>query len=61
MLAGQWPLRITAIDITSDFDIHRRYWDKIPVVVVGAYTLTAPITLELMRAALVRIVQQMER
>lgn len=59
VLSEQWPLQITAIDIASDFEIHHKYWDKIPVVVMGGYTLTAPITRDLMRAAIVRIAQQM--
>ncbi len=42
-LAARWPLQITSIDITTDLDVHRRYWDKIPVVVVAAHTLRAPI------------------
>lgn len=59
VLSEQWPLEITTIDIASDFEIHHKYWDKIPVVVMGGHTLTAPITLDLMRAAIVRIAQQL--
>jgi hypothetical protein len=43
VLAANWPLQITSIDITADLDVHRRYWDKIPVVVVATQTLYAPI------------------
>lgn len=43
-IALRWPLEVTAIDITGDLDIHRRFWDKIPVVVIGERTLFAPIT-----------------
>lgn len=42
-LAARWPLQITAIDITSDLEIHRHFWDKIPVVIVGERALYAPI------------------
>lgn len=44
MLAERWALVVTAVDITTDLDLHRRYWDKIPVVVIGDTMLQAPIT-----------------
>lgn len=44
MLAERWALVVTAVDITMDLDLHRRYWDKIPVVVIGDTMLQAPIT-----------------
>jgi hypothetical protein len=52
VLAERWPLQLTTIDILSDLDIHRQYWDKIPVVVVGESTLFAPITPEMLRTAI---------
>jgi hypothetical protein len=54
VLAERWPLQLTTIDILSDLDLHRQYWDKIPVVVVGETTLYAPITAEMLRAAIER-------
>lgn len=44
MLAERWALVVTAVDIMTDLDLHRRYWDKIPVVVIGDTMLQAPIT-----------------
>ena len=42
-LAAQWPLHVNVVDITSSLELHRLYWDKIPVVVVGSQMLAAPI------------------
>lgn len=42
-LAEAYALRIEPVDITRDWELHRRYWDKIPVVVIGQQTLQAPI------------------
>lgn len=42
-LAEQRPLRVTTVDITADFELHRRLWDRIPVVQIGEQTLSAPI------------------
>ena len=53
-LAEQWPLRVSPIDITSDLELHRRYWDKIPVVQIGGETLQAPIAPEQLAAAVTR-------
>jgi hypothetical protein len=53
-LQARWPLTITAVDITRDIDLHRQYWDKIPVVRIGADVLTAPITLAALTAAVRR-------
>lgn len=53
-LAERWPLRISPVDITSDLEIHRRYWDKIPVVLIGNATLAAPIAPEQLAAAVAR-------
>ncbi|HEX6291331.1 MAG TPA: glutaredoxin family protein [Herpetosiphonaceae bacterium] len=59
ILSEQWPLQITAVDITTDLEIHRRYWDKIPVVVVGERMLAAPIVPEALRALVASSAQQM--
>lgn len=50
-LALRWPLRVTAIDITTDLELHRHFWDKIPVVIVGERTLYAPIAARDLAAA----------
>lgn len=50
-LAREWPLQVDPVDITSDLELHRRYWDKIPVVTVGDQTLSAPITPEQLATA----------
>lgn len=50
-LTQEWPLQISPIDITSDLELHQRYWDKIPVVALGGQTLSAPITPEQLAAA----------
>ena len=54
VLAERWPLQLATIDILSDLDLHRQYWDKIPVVVVGESTLFAPITPEMLWTAVER-------
>ncbi len=51
-LSTRWPLDVTVADITRDLELHRQYWDKIPVVVIGATTLQAPMTLDALRQAL---------
>lgn len=51
-LAAHWPLHLTIVDITSDFELHRLYWDKIPVVVIGTKTLAAPIYYDALVSAL---------
>lgn len=57
-LAEQWPLQINPIDITSDLEIHQRYWDKIPVVTIGGETLWAPIAPEHLAATVARVAEQ---
>jgi len=57
-IATQWPLAVTAVDITSDLDLHRQFWDKIPVVVVGKQTLWAPIHPHDLHRAIVAIAQE---
>ncbi len=42
-LGERRPLRVTTVDITSDLELHRRLWDRIPVVQIGDRTLMAPI------------------
>lgn len=42
-LAERRVLRVTTVDITSDLELHRRLWDRIPVVRIGDRTLAAPI------------------
>lgn len=51
-LALHYPMDITVADITRDFELHRQYWDKIPVVVIGTTTLRAPISFVALKQAL---------
>jgi hypothetical protein len=51
-LGERRPLRVTTIDITADFELHRRYWDRIPVVQIGDQTLAAPIEPRALAAAI---------
>lgn len=53
-IGSRWALAIDAVDITRDLDLHRRYWDKIPVVIVGERTLQAPIDPAALRQAIAR-------
>ncbi len=53
-LAERWPLRIIARNILDDPELHRRYWDKIPVVEIGGETLHAPIAPAQLAAAVAR-------
>lgn len=46
------PLAIEAIDITTDLDLHRRFWDKIPVLDIDGHWLHAPIRMPELRATL---------
>jgi uncharacterized membrane protein len=43
-LTAEYPHRLAEVDIDSDPAALKRYFDKIPVVEVGPYTLYAPIT-----------------
>jgi thiol-disulfide isomerase/thioredoxin len=53
-LAARWPLKIAAQNILDDLELHRRFWDKIPVVEVGGETLQAPIAPARLAAAVAR-------
>lgn len=53
-LAARWPLRISALNILDNLDLHRRFWDKIPVVEIGGETLQAPIQPARLAAAVAR-------
>lgn len=43
-LNQQYPHTLTEINIEDDDSLLRQYFDKIPVVMAGGDTLTAPIT-----------------
>jgi hypothetical protein len=43
-LQAQVPHELVEVNIESDAALHSRYVEQIPVVVVGPYTLRAPIT-----------------
>jgi uncharacterized membrane protein len=51
-LQNEFPHRLAEVDIESDSALHKTYFDKIPVVQVGPYTLTAPITKEHLKMTL---------
>jgi thiol-disulfide isomerase/thioredoxin len=58
VLAEQWSVQITTVDITSDLEIHRRYWDKIPVVVVDGHTFVAPIAPKILQTAVANVAKR---
>jgi glutaredoxin len=37
------PHQLREVDIESDEDLSSRYWDRVPVLKIGPYTLEAPI------------------
>jgi uncharacterized membrane protein len=43
-LQSKFPHRLAEVDIESDPELQRKYFDQIPVVEVGPYKLRAPIT-----------------
>lgn len=51
-LEGEFPHRLAEVDIESDAGLLKRYLTSIPVVEIGPYTLSAPITKEQMRVTL---------
>ena len=51
-LQAQVPHELVEVNIESDAALHSRYVEQIPVVVVGPYTLRAPITPADLRVAL---------
>jgi len=51
-LGQRRPLRVTTVDITADLELHRRMWDRIPVVRIGEHTLSAPIEPSVLAAAI---------
>lgn len=53
-LAERWPLRVTTRNILDDPELHRRYWDKIPVIDIAGEMLCAPIAPARLAAAVAR-------
>ena len=51
-LQNEFPHRLAEVDIESDPSLQKTYFDKIPVVQVGPYTLLAPITQEQLKMTL---------
>ena len=52
-LKQEFGLTIQEIDITLDHELHKQYFDKIPVLVIDNHTtVAAPIRVEIVRAAL---------
>ncbi len=54
-LQRDFALTIEEVDITRDPELFKRYWDKIPVLVIdNRATLAAPIRIAEVRAQLVK-------
>lgn len=51
-LASDFPHQLTKVDITTDADLHAKYFLTIPVVHIGAIVLEAPISVAQLRQAL---------
>lgn len=51
-LQREFPHRLAEVDIDADPVLQKKYFDQIPVVEVGPYTLRAPITLTDLRTTL---------
>jgi thiol-disulfide isomerase/thioredoxin len=56
-LSDRWRVAIDAVDITQNLDLHRRFWDKIPVVIVGERTLHAPIDPAALRQVIAHVAE----
>ena len=55
-LRGEFDLTIEEIDIAVDAALFKRYFDKIPVLLIDhRVTLAAPILSEAIRAALIKL------
>lgn len=54
-LKKEFGLTIQEIDITLDHELHKKYFDKIPVLVIDNHTtVAAPIHIEKVRSALMK-------
>ena len=51
-LAGRYPHTLDVVDINSEPDLRRRYWDRIPVLVIGGREYEAPLSPMLLERAL---------
>lgn len=51
-LRRRYPHTLALVDITRDADLVRRYWERIPVLRVGAQEWGAPLTPALLERAL---------
>jgi glutaredoxin len=55
-LRNEYELTIEEIDITTDFALFTKYFEKIPVLLIDhRFTLAAPIRREDVRAALIKL------
>jgi uncharacterized membrane protein len=52
LLQRDFPHRLAQVDIDSDPDLHKSYFDQIPIVEVGPYRLKAPISKQQLEVAL---------
>lgn len=51
-LARRYPHTLEVVDINSEPDLRRRYWDRIPVLVIGGREYEAPLSAVLLERAL---------
>jgi len=51
-LARRYPHTLEVVDINSEPDLRRRYWDRVPVLVVGGREYEAPLSPMLLERAL---------
>ncbi|GAC1546788.1 MAG: hypothetical protein NVS4B8_00200 [Herpetosiphon sp.] len=51
------PFTVHLVDILTDESVHRRFWDKIPVVEIGDLLMCAPIHFVQLTAFITRAVR----
>jgi Glutaredoxin-like domain (DUF836) len=51
-MRSQYPHTLERIDINTDIELTRRYWDQIPVLVVGEREYPAPLDSKVIERAL---------
>ena len=56
-LAGQFPIALRVVDITTDMEAHARWWAEIPVVEIEDTILRAPIKAAQLRKTVLQRLQ----
>ena len=51
-LAGRYPHTLEVVDINAEPELRRRYWDRIPVLVIGGREYEAPLSPTLLERVL---------